>query len=104
VTVGGWEVYYGNQGVLDAEPYLRLADDVTSPGGREVVQVSRWLPLLYHVDVVNFSREPTLNAASPVVELTVGGRAHAFTCPSSHSSDRWAVCAIDGRSGVVTSG
>lgn len=41
---------------------------------QEVIEVSRWLPVDYFVEVVNFSGEAPIDAAAPVVTVTVAGR------------------------------
>jgi hypothetical protein len=66
--------------------------------------VSRWLPLTYYVEVVNFSGRPALAAAQPTVEVAIGGDTWSFHWPSEASADRWVVCAIDGVTRTVIPG
>jgi hypothetical protein len=99
-----WDIGYQFKGTLDGEPYARLLEDVRRPGGAEVIQVSRWLPFTYYVEVVNFSGQPALAAAQPTVEVGIGGETRVFHCPSDAPADRWLVCAIDGVTRTIITG
>jgi hypothetical protein len=99
-----WHVNWQSLGSLSIEPYARLIEDVQHPGSAEIVEIAKWLPQTYRVEVINFSGRPPLADARASLELTIDGHTHVFTCPPDIAGGPWKVCTIDGRTRTIETG
>lgn len=100
--VAEWEIGWDSLGALDVEPYARLENDDRQGNGGEVVRITRWLPAIYVVEVVNYSNERPIGEGNAQVSVTLSEYTRRFECPPSLQDDRWEVCHIDGKTGRLT--
>jgi uncharacterized protein YfaP (DUF2135 family) len=100
---GGFEVSYGQRGLLDAPPYAELDVDDTSSYGPETISISRLVNGTYHYVVHRFSEEAPLSESEAQVSVfDESGRVQTAFVPTIGSGDYWHVFDIDGESSTIT--
>jgi hypothetical protein len=104
----GYEVYFANEGSLDACPFANLdVDDVTS-FGPETITIAQRFDGMYRYAVHNFSGEyyseptPIRQSGAQVQVFGESGLIASYSVPASGNGYWWHVFDMDGQTGQIT--
>jgi hypothetical protein len=90
---------YTNRNEDRGDPFAWLIEDITQGPGPEVVQIEKWLPVIYTLRVHHFN-DRDLAGSAPTILIKSGELTIEHCCPSG-SGTWWDVAEIDGATGRI---